>query len=452
MKRFPRSISIGAALTSLLVAASISVAGAAPPPGVPVLQNGGTGDGGPEDPGQQAARRQSAEPRGRPASAGAMNAGRLNCGDVITKNTTLTADVGPCPADGLIIGADNITLNLNGRTISGTPGPGDGNAAGIRLVDRTGVRVTGKPGNSGRTGTVKGFDAGVFINRGSANIVEKLLVQDNIGPDAGTAPTLSDGIVVFNSAKNRIATNTIINNGIYDGIGILGRGSDDNVVEGNRVEGTVPGGVESAGGTGIGIVVNNFLDVSERGHSVFRNLILSNTVVKNFGSGISSISSVDGQIIGNTIEDNGLSQLGSFEVRSAFHGIGIQRSRQAVAETRVVVKGNTINHNGIAGVYLTRGVQENVVEDNTLINNGAFGIAVLGTNNRIVNNITGNAAEVAGTFDLYDETVGCDNNEWFGNTWGPYTFPGFEGFGSYFPDCTGVGGTGPQPGLETAFG
>jgi parallel beta-helix repeat protein len=199
-------------------------------------------------------------------------------------------------------------------------------------------------------------------------------------------------------------------------------------------------------------VVNNFLDVNERGHSVFRNLILSNTVVKNFGSGISSISSVDGQIIGNTIEDNGLSQLGSFDVRQAFHGIGIQRSFLAVRETRVLVKGNKVNHNGVAGIIVSRGAEQNMIEDNTAINNGAFGIAVLTTNNRIVNNITGNAAEVAGTFDLYDETVGCDNNEWFGNTWGPYTYPGYEGFGSYYPDCTGVGGTGPQPGLEAAFG
>ncbi len=135
-------------------------------------------------------------------------------------------------------GRTTITLNLNAHTISGTAGPGDGNAAGIRLADRSGVRVTGHPGDSGKIGTVRGFDAGVFIDRGSANTVEKLLVQDNVGPDAGTEPLLSDGIVVFNSAKNRIAANTIINNGIYDGIGILGPGSDDNVMEGNRIEGS----------------------------------------------------------------------------------------------------------------------------------------------------------------------------------------------------------------------
>ncbi len=39
----------------------------------------------------------------------------------------------------IIVGADNITLNLNGHTISGTPGPGDGNAAGVRVPNRTGV-------------------------------------------------------------------------------------------------------------------------------------------------------------------------------------------------------------------------------------------------------------------------------------------------------------------------
>ncbi len=33
---------------------------------------------------------------------------------MITANVTLDADVGPCTGPGLIVGADNITLNLGG--------------------------------------------------------------------------------------------------------------------------------------------------------------------------------------------------------------------------------------------------------------------------------------------------------------------------------------------------
>ncbi|HEV2126069.1 MAG TPA: hypothetical protein VGW38_25210, partial [Chloroflexota bacterium] len=151
----------------------------------------------------------------------------VTCGQTITRSTTLVSDVGPCPGDGIIIGADNITLNLNGRTISGTPGPGNGNAAGVRLPNRTGVTVTGLPGGSGMKGTVTGFDAGVFINRGSGNIVQNLAVTDNVGP-ADTDALLGDGIAVFYSANNKILNNLVARNGLYDGIGILGLGSDNN--------------------------------------------------------------------------------------------------------------------------------------------------------------------------------------------------------------------------------
>jgi parallel beta-helix repeat protein len=43
----------------------------------------------------------------------------LTCGQVITKDTTLHADLGPCPGDGLVIDAPNVTVDLNGHAIVG---------------------------------------------------------------------------------------------------------------------------------------------------------------------------------------------------------------------------------------------------------------------------------------------------------------------------------------------
>lgn len=69
--------------------------------------------------------------------------GDVDCGKVITANTTLKDDIGPCPRNGLIVGADNITLDLGGHRLFGFngPGPGRGNTAGIRLPKRTGAHV-----------------------------------------------------------------------------------------------------------------------------------------------------------------------------------------------------------------------------------------------------------------------------------------------------------------------
>ena len=47
------------------------------------------------------------------------SAAQVKCGDTITTDTTLHADLVNCPNNGIIIGADHITLNLNGHRIDG---------------------------------------------------------------------------------------------------------------------------------------------------------------------------------------------------------------------------------------------------------------------------------------------------------------------------------------------
>ena len=43
----------------------------------------------------------------------------MSCGDTITTDTTLDSDLVDCPTNGIVIGADNVTLDLNGHTIDG---------------------------------------------------------------------------------------------------------------------------------------------------------------------------------------------------------------------------------------------------------------------------------------------------------------------------------------------
>src|SRR5437868_5489743 len=49
--------------------------------------------------------------------AGPAFATHVTCGQVITKSTTLDSDLTNCPGDGVVIGANNLTLDLNGHTI-----------------------------------------------------------------------------------------------------------------------------------------------------------------------------------------------------------------------------------------------------------------------------------------------------------------------------------------------
>src|SRR5262245_6223756 len=103
-----------------------------------------------------------------PTPAGASTA---LCGTTITVNTTLSEDVGPCAADGIELGADNITLNLNGHTVFGTADVGDG--LGIWAQGRTGLTIRG--------GTVTNFDAGVALVSTTNSLVTQIVARDNIG-------------------------------------------------------------------------------------------------------------------------------------------------------------------------------------------------------------------------------------------------------------------------------
>jgi parallel beta-helix repeat protein len=99
---------------------------------------------------------------------------------------------------GIIVGADGITLNLRGHFVVGAPEPGEG--AGILLQGRMTAKVT--------NGTVRDFDAGVLIDEGGDNTVTAVTARDNIG-----GADLGHGIAVQSSSDNRIARNTVRNNG-----------------------------------------------------------------------------------------------------------------------------------------------------------------------------------------------------------------------------------------------
>ncbi len=246
------------------------------------------------------------------SSVTSASAATVTCGQTITANTTLTADVGPCEGDGIVIGADNIVLNLNGRRVFGTEGPGDGNAAGIRLPQRTGVSIIGATGLARRMGTVTDFDAGVVINGGSGNRIGRLIIADNVShaeadPPGSTQFTavLGDGIAVFNSPGNVIADNTIRDNGIYDNIAILGVGANDNVIAGNRITGATGTPESPTVGLGIALAPATTFPSPEPHESLYGNQILDNVIDGNSASAISSIGNVNGMIRGNRIRSNG---------------------------------------------------------------------------------------------------------------------------------------------------
>jgi parallel beta-helix repeat protein len=176
--------------------------------------------------------------------SGPAQATHLGCGDTITADTTLDGELVNCPNHGIVIGADDITLNLNGHLIDG-----DGaRAAGCRprreLCD-VGVVNDGHDGVTIRNGSVREFDTGVLVAGARHNRlvgisssrnrffgivlggVARSVVRDSSGFD--NPPPDGDGIGVFASHHLRILDNAFRRNSL----GMHVEDSSDVLIRGN---------------------------------------------------------------------------------------------------------------------------------------------------------------------------------------------------------------------------
>lgn len=311
---------------------------------------------------------------------------------MITQDTALDTNIGPCEDGGLVIGADGITLDLNGHRVFGTDDPGDG--PGILLRGRSGVRV--------HNGTVASFDAGVAIMDGSTgNTVTGI---DAIGNVGSGETDFGDGIVIGSSSGNTIAGNRVVDNGPFSGVAVFGSGSSGNTIEGNEIIG------------------NDAVDVAAPDHGD------PTGTQQTDGVRLEPFTSRN-TVTGNVVRGSGLDGIAVF-----------------FASTDNVVSGNDVRGNGLhdkthrkgSGIILFNRADRNIVEGNVVIGNAANGIVLRGPielpmrtiagaeSNTIRDNTTrGNAVfedPQTDFFDLRDDNFDppCDNNVWDGNTFNTF--------------------------------
>ena len=97
-----------------------------------------------------------------------------SCGQVITQNVILTSNLNCADSDGLIVGASDIVIDLNGHTISGPDVDSQEKASskvGIMIPNMNNVVV--------QDGTLQGFQAGILMT-GSQNVeLSNIISKDN---------------------------------------------------------------------------------------------------------------------------------------------------------------------------------------------------------------------------------------------------------------------------------
>jgi parallel beta-helix repeat protein len=246
-------------------------------------------------------------------------AAQPSCSATITSNTTLAADLANCPGDGIVIGADNITLDLNGHTIDGDGIPGDSALdVGIRNNGHAGVTIIG--------GTVGEFDRGIQLDGAGGNLLQHLKVMDNGGR----------GITLQNASNgNRIEFTNASNNLNRAGIAVIS--SDVNTVEHDQLD-----------DNDVGVLL---------GGGAANNSVEDNTMTTNPGGGVVVLSSDENTVARNRMEEGGLVISGNHNLVAANlvthilgcdDGCGIGISVEGGTSNRVV--GNFVDHTARNGI------------------------------------------------------------------------------------------------------
>ncbi|MDP9075043.1 MAG: right-handed parallel beta-helix repeat-containing protein [Actinomycetota bacterium] len=282
----------------------------------------------------------------------------LACGQEITQDTTLVADLTCTNGPALIIAADNVTLDLAGFTVSGDLASGS---------DSPGILFRGVHGSTVRDGTVQHFAAGVAIQGGGRNLVQNVTTQDNIG-----GGNFGDGIVIDGSTENRIEGNTVLRNGPYSGITLLNKATHNdirhNIVMDNNMS---QAGDPSAGRQDMGIRIE--------GPGASHNKVESNTITGSGGDGITVLpvcTNLDtgqpcvgegnrfNRIINNTSNSNGVSGRGD--------GIKMFCMQTPVAPSDNTIVGNFTNNNTTYGVCFDARCNKNEASGNSAHGNGQY--------------------------------------------------------------------------------
>ena len=223
---------------------------------------------------------------------GSANASQVSCGQTIKSDTKLSNDLVDCPDNGIIIGRDGITLDLNGHTV-------DGNDELVEKCPRrqicdAGILNDAHAGVTVRGGSVQQFGLGIFV------IDAKHARVDRIHSSANQF----NGVLFVASTRSQLVNSTVVRNGLetdFPGIAVVA-GSTRLRIAGNKSAGNADLGLWLVDGSSRNrIVGNDFRNNPEAGMIVEGN---GNEIVRNHvsqnGDGI-ILSGTGNAVVGNMI-------------------------------------------------------------------------------------------------------------------------------------------------------
>ena len=348
------------------------------------------------------------------------------CGQKITQSIIVNNNLADCLGHGLIVGADGITIDLNGKTI-------DGKSIGAAILNNGYDSVTI------RNGRLMEFDHGVMLNNGTkSNIVEGITAQLNqesairLGEQTWPEdPTLApaEPLPGFQSGVdgNILRSNTLVSNkrGVW-----LNNGAKDNLVSGNLIGATSDEAVwiERANrnliegndiqvASKVGVLLEGAIDNTISGNSIVEagtGVIVGATTQQTTG-----IESTGNVVEGNHIEESSGPALEIVESSNneLIDNIGELTDSYAIELYRAddnVIRGNNVSDNK-GGISLKQS-SSNLIEANNTSGSDSTGIDLQSQSyaNSVLNNISNN--NIGGGIYIGDETPAGQGTLVQGNT------------------------------------
>jgi parallel beta-helix repeat protein len=299
-------------------------------------------------------------------------AAKVNCGDTITTDVTLHHNLVNCPNNGLVIGADNVTLDLNYHTIDGNGKPTGGCDPQTDFCD-IGIANFGYDGVTVVHGSLRQFGGGVDFGQVAHNRLLDISASKNadigiqlfgcsrsvVRNSSGIGSTSrrnGTGLGLFGCHDSRVLRNSVRHNAGHHGLVLVD--SNDVLVKGNRVSGN--------GGEGV------ILEGGER-NKFARNRVVRNDAGITLGPGSHNVIARNRVSRGrdgiriekghdNLIADNVVSH-----ARRA--GIRLGISHPFVGGAGNVVRGNVVKETRDDGFLVNRKDNHSLLEGN--IGNGA---------------------------------------------------------------------------------
>ncbi len=290
------------------------------------------------------------------------------CGDTMMSDTTLTQNL-TCTGAGITIGANDVTLDCAGHSLTG-----DTTGFGISLSSRSNVTI--------KNCNVTNFNYGASLVTSTNNTFADNMINGNS----------HSGFRIISNSDNNTLINNIVSYNTYNGIGV--DQSSNNTYINNTLNSNTNG--ISIGASSDNTIINNTANNNAVGIDIEsnsnNNIITNNTANNNTAEGINLLRSINNSITGNIANSNGYGiELSSDSNNNTVANNTAYNNRNSGILIFASSENNTVFANEVIynqdGIELLSSSDNNFIQNNTASNNTRYGILLdYSYNNTLIDN------------------------------------------------------------------